>query len=528
MFRIRSLLSALVAPVLRVAGNRPYTVGVAGTVIAIIAALVPLAMMWMIRQQVVDHHRETSENLNALIALDLENHFRFYDVQLRDVAADEEDLLAKSPAMLGDPHNMKLFRSLPAESYVDGKFVVDADGVIVSSQRDWSENVGLHVEDRMYFMVQKASPNAGMYISHPFVSRTRGGGWYIALSRRLNDADGKFAGIVFFEVRLELFQRLFERIQLDAPGLVEILLADGTTLALKPYSDAVVGRSIATSPIYQRMAVQDNGTLIASGRDDVERLYTFRRVTHLPFLAVVAPTMDDVLDEWQRHFRVAVAASVFWGIALTVGAWLLALTLRQKLRAQAELARLAATDPLTQLQNRRTFDARFEAEWKHAIRRQRPISVLFIDIDRFKTYNDTYGHAEGDNVLAAVARSIAGTVRRSVDVVARYGGEEFVVLLPETDQAGARQLAQAVRRNVRALDIGHAGGNEGWVTVSIGCATCTPAAAEHRDSLMALADELLYKAKAAGRNQVQSGVLSPDGATDPAPQAAPQDGGGVV
>ncbi|MFC4276651.1 sensor domain-containing diguanylate cyclase [Achromobacter aloeverae] len=509
MSRIRSLLSSAVAPIVRVAGNRPCAVGIAGTVVALAAALVPLSMMWLMRHQVIDHQRETSENLNAMIALDLENNFRFYDVQLQDLVSDEQALAAHGQAVLADTDRAGIFKSLPLESYVDTKFVVNAMGVIVAAQQKGKDNIGMSVDDRRYFIEQKNKPDIGLYISHPFTTRAKEGGHVMALSRRINAADGSFAGIAFFEVRLEFFQRLFERIQLDAPGVVEILLDDGTMVASKPYSDVVVGSSVAASPIYKRLADKGRGTLIARGRDGIERLYTFRRVAGLPFFAVVAPTMDDVLEDWKRHFRLAAAASVFWGIALTVGAWLLALALRQKLRVQAELARLAATDPLTKLHNRRTFDARFDAEWKHAMRRQRPISALFIDIDRFKLYNDTYGHAEGDKVLASVAQCIGATVRRSVDVVARYGGEEFVVLLPDTEEAGAARVAEEVRRNVRGLDIENTGSQIGRVTVSIGCASCVPAAGELKDALLAAADALLYKAKASGRDQVRSAPLAP-------------------
>ncbi|ALM82399.1 diguanylate cyclase [Bordetella sp. N] len=504
MSRIRSLLSAVVAPIVRVTGNRPHVVGIAGSVIAIIAVLIPLAMMWLIRQQVIDHHRETSENLNAMIALDLENNFRFYDVQLRDLVSDEQALLSRTPVMVGDPVNQRIFKSLPAEAYVEGKYVVDKAGVVVASQWDTQDNLGVRVDDRAYFTAQKNSPDTGLFISHPYLSKTRQGGLYIALSRRLSGADGTFTGIALFEVRLELFQRLFDRIYLEAPGVVEILLQDGTTIASKPYSDTVVGRSAATSPIYAAMAGRDSGTLIARGRGDVERLYTFRRVAGLPFIVLVAPSMHDVLDEWNRHFRLAAAASLFWGLALTAGAWLLAFTLGEKQRVQGELAKLAATDPLTQLHNRRTFDERFQVQWQSAARTRRPVSVLYIDIDRFKLFNDTYGHAEGDKVLAAVARCIGRSIRRSVDVVARYGGEEFVVLLPETELAGAQSVAETVRANVRALDMENKGTDIGRVTVSIGCASCVPAASEQGIALLQAADGLLYQAKESGRDQVRA------------------------
>jgi diguanylate cyclase (GGDEF)-like protein len=132
--------------------------------------------------------------------------------------------------------------------------------------------------------------------------------------------------------------------------------------------------------------------------------------------------------------------------------------------------------------------------------------VLFIDIDLFKQFNDAYGHATGDEVLITVAECIASVARRSVDLVARYGGEEFAVVLPETPALGAYQVADKIRRKVEDMSIVLADGATAAVTVSIGCASCVPVDGMGALELLAAADEQLYAAKAAGRNQVKSAV----------------------
>ncbi|WP_143137236.1 GGDEF domain-containing protein, partial [Burkholderia ubonensis] len=132
----------------------------------------------------------------------------------------------------------------------------------------------------------------------------------------------------------------------------------------------------------------------------------------------------------------------------------------------------------------------------------RPLSVLFIDVDHFKSFNDYYGHQAGDNVLRQVAQCALRCLRRPSDHVARYGGEEFVVTLPDTDARGAATVAEAIRRAIAGLDVEHVMSPYGLVTVSIGTATTTRDRALSAAMLLKLADEALYEAKSNGRNRV--------------------------
>ncbi|MBP6596616.1 MAG: diguanylate cyclase [Arenimonas sp.] len=169
------------------------------------------------------------------------------------------------------------------------------------------------------------------------------------------------------------------------------------------------------------------------------------------------------------------------------------------------LRELSATDGLTLLANRRSFDEALEREWHRATRHGEPVSLIMADIDYFKAYNDHYGHLAGDLCLQQVAAAIAAGARMEGAVVARYGGEEFAVILPHTDGAAARELAEALRRRVEALGIAHAGNPEtGRITISVGVSTRTPQQSADFISLMQGADQALYRAKESGRNSVQS------------------------
>lgn len=162
----------------------------------------------------------------------------------------------------------------------------------------------------------------------------------------------------------------------------------------------------------------------------------------------------------------------------------------------------AVRDKLTDIPNRRFFDTLLEREWRQAMRLQIPISLMMVDVDFFKKYNDRYGHQAGDECLRRVARALAGSQRRAGDVVARYGGEEFVVLLFHTPRDDARGIAEIIRGAVEGLDIPHQDSASGTVTVSMGGATLVPAKDDRPDVLVRAADAALYEAKAAGRNRV--------------------------
>lgn len=180
---------------------------------------------------------------------------------------------------------------------------------------------------------------------------------------------------------------------------------------------------------------------------------------------------------------------------------------QQLLDTNLVLQRLMNSDGLTGLSNRRHFDEYLELEWRRAIRDQLQISLLMIDVDYFKSYNDSYGHLEGDEALRKVAGAIRDVCSRPSDLPARYGGEEFALVLPNTSPGGARLLAEKLRQTVAALMIPHNSPDpDSGLTISIGLATITPEAGTSARQLILDADKGLYVAKNNGRNQVVVGV----------------------
>ncbi len=168
-----------------------------------------------------------------------------------------------------------------------------------------------------------------------------------------------------------------------------------------------------------------------------------------------------------------------------------------------ETIRAHLTDALTGIANRRAFDECLAREWERAARDRRPIALLLMDVDRFKAFNDTYGHVQGDRALRAIARAIGENVHRPGDICARYGGEEFAVILADTDASGASEVAETILQSVRALARPHRGSPLGILTVSIGVAVAVPQPGTS-PSIVQPADAALYRAKRDGRDRAES------------------------
>jgi diguanylate cyclase (GGDEF)-like protein len=225
------------------------------------------------------------------------------------------------------------------------------------------------------------------------------------------------------------------------------------------------------------------------------RLYVRSGSTSL-FFVVVGKPLASILHLWHREVM-RIGAIMIVLILFVVGTtFFLAREIGRRAAAEAKLEELATTDALTGLKNRRKFDSEIDLEWRRAVRNKTPVAVLMIDADHFKSYNDTYGHQAGDQVLVGIAICISDSVRRAGDCPARYGGEEFAVLLPGLSTIDAFEVAETIR-----LKVGNWSDNPNVTTVSVGVASLTPTAPMDWSILIEAADRALYAAKANGRNQ---------------------------
>ncbi|WP_084663438.1 GGDEF domain-containing protein [Pandoraea faecigallinarum] len=227
-------------------------------------------------------------------------------------------------------------------------------------------------------------------------------------------------------------------------------------------------------------------------------------------LAVLACVTDTVLSLMSTiRFSLGWYLARFFsmsapGLLVCVLVWEVTRLYRELTRAHLRLIEYSNRDALTGIYNRRYFNDRFPGDFEQARRTGRALSLLMIDVDHFKRYNDEYGHPAGDECLEHVALALMRATHRPTDLVARYGGEEFVIVLPDTNEKGAQFVATRVTDSVRAL-AKPGPGPHGLVTVSVGCATHVPQQGDVRDTpdrLIAWADEALYAAKRLGRDRV--------------------------
>lgn len=448
----------------------------------------------------IDNSFTVAGNTAALIEQDISRNIELYDISLQAVAnkVDDPEVAALPPRM----RRMAVFDSSTAAPGLGAMVVLDKNGTIVNdslSDIPRSGNFG----DREYFKFQRDTPRPdGFYISKPFRARLQEGTWSISISRRLNKPDGSFNGIVSGTLRLDFLSDRIDSLSLGKQGVVALFRTDGIVLARSVAGNNDVGADWSKASVFQHLTGRNSGTYTAtSAIDKIPRLFAFTRVTGFPIVIVVGISRSDILVPlW---FKINLLAAVFVAMAASVIVLVALFTreLRRRIVAEKGQAALARQDRLSQLYNRLGFDEALAQEWRRCGRNRQPLSLLMIDVDHFKLFNDSYGHPEGDKVLMAVGGYIGGATRRPGDVAARYGGEEFAVLMPNTPAEGAMVIAEIIRKNVRAAAVPHDASGHRYVTVSIGAATMVPGDGLEATMLVENADRALYAAKASGRNR---------------------------
>ncbi|HEX8591998.1 MAG TPA: sensor domain-containing diguanylate cyclase [Pseudomonas sp.] len=409
-----------------------------------------------------------------------------------------------------------LLNQVQALSQLHGIFVFDAQGHwLISSFAQMPTDTT--VADRDYFKFHQGNPDLSPSIGAAVRSRENGE-WIIPITRRLNNAQGEFDGVVLAAIKLSYFDDFFTGFNIDADGAMLLALADGTLLARRPSADRLVGVSIANGEIFrQHFANPESSTaLIKSSLDGQVRIVGYKWLNKYQLVVVAASSEKAVLHEW---YNTAYRTSLITGgviVIICLFGFLVIEQLRDGARvevnlrqAQTALRQLATHDTLTGLANRRLFENAFVTQLKQGARLRQPVSLIMIDIDFFKSYNDAYGHIAGDECLATVAHIIEQCSQRPTDLAVRFGGEEFAVLLPETDASGAWKIAEQIRNRVADRAITHSGNPLGKLTISLGCHTFVPTGTEAIADLVSKADTALYEAKRAGRNQTRVFAAQP-------------------
>ena len=431
--------------------------------------------------------RQTLDNLASSIDADISRNVELYDLSLRAVVSTM--LMPEIKDVSKPIRHLILFDHAATAKHFGAIQVFDADGrltIDASTLDPVEENRG----DEEFFQVHYNHPDAGLFISRPMLHR---GAYAIVLSRRVTGADGSFLGVVAGSIRFSYFHDLFGRLNLGPDDTITVLRRDATVIMRTPFDLDVIGRSLAHVPGVMRALSEPSGSYTGLGAlDGVPRLLVWRDGTR-PLVVLVGKPWSSILNLWRTE-ATRIGAIMLGLISFVLGVTMfLAREIGRRALAEGKLEELATTDALTGLKNRRKFDAVIDDEWRRATRQKTPLALLMIDADHFKSYNDTFGHQAGDQMLVGIAICITDSVRRAGDCASRYGGEEFAVLLPGLSAVEALRVAETIRLKVQQ-----------WsddTTVSIGIASLTPAAAMEWSVLVNAADKALYAAKANGRNR---------------------------
>ena len=448
------------------------------------------SVMLDMRRGEVELARQSLENLASGVDADISRNIELYDLSLRAVVSN-----MVIPEIKGVPKTVRhliLFDHAATAKHFGAIQVFDAEGKL-TSDASTLDPVPENRNDEEFFKTHRDQPDAGLYISRPMLHR---GAYSIVLSRRISDADGRFLGVVAGSIRFSYFHELFAHLTLAPGDAICVLRRDRTIIMRIPFDLDVIGKKLGEMPRGKEPTLREGGSYSGLGPvDEIPRLYV-RPTSTNPLIVVVGKPIDEILNLW-RIQAIRIGAIMTTLIAFVLGvALFLAREIRRRAEAEDKLEEMATTDALTGLPNRRKFDTAIDSEWRRAIRHKNPISLLMIDADHFKTYNDTFGHQAGDQMLVGIAICISDSIRRAGDCAARYGGEEFAVLLPGIEATQALNVAEAIRRKVICWsEEAHPS------TVSIGIASTTPSGGMDWPQLVSAADKALYAAKAAGRNR---------------------------
>ncbi|MEO6678016.1 MAG: diguanylate cyclase [Pseudomonas sp.] len=458
-----------------------------------------------------------SSNLTRAMAQQAEDTFMKADLVLTSLA---DWIQADGFDSSELPRLRKTFaQRVQALHQLHGIFLFDKQGQwVVTSFQDLPRGSG--VADREYFKFHQQNVSSLAHIG-PAIRSRENGEWIIPVTKRVNDKDGNFQGVLLAGIKMAYFDQFFKSFNIDEHGSMFLALTDGTLLARRPFVESQIGTSLAQGTIFQKHLPNANSgnAMIGSVVDGTVRLYGYRQLEAYPVVVSAASSKDAILKDW---YATAFQSSVIVAlVVLGVGlfGWVFIHQVRDGGRIEADLRQaqealelIATHDSLTGLANRRLFERALDIEFGRGARQSSPLSLVMLDIDFFKRYNDTYGHVAGDHCLAEVARALKSCCHRKADLAVRYGGEEFAVLLPDTDIHGAMVIAEQIRRSVMDKNITHSGSPTGYVTVSLGCYSFIPTGRDSIEVFIQRADAALYQAKHSGRNR--SAVLSMEGGVE--------------
>lgn len=372
---------------------------------------------------------------------------------------------------------------------------------------------------REYFDYHRLNGHNNIHIG-PVIYSQSTGERVIPVSLRLNDSYGGFAGVLVATVRVSYFKQFYGYYELGDKDVLVLMRDDGTVLYARPMPEDYVGKNLSSSPLFREMLVKSNQ---GSGEwdselDGLRRIFGFVRSERYPLVVAAGYDIKNLSEAWSKNQQKYVGLNAALIIIILVGGFYVLREAKKNVSYQREMKHLheemksynqtlqamAMIDSLTGLPNRRHFDIFLSDSLQRSHRSGNPVSLVMLDIDFFKQYNDAYGHVAGDQCLESISDALREMPLRGTDLTARYGGEEFVIVLPDASPEEALKIASRAVHAIRQRQLSHCASEipERIVTLSAGCCSVI-ASGKETDAQMIkeCADIALYQAKAMGRNQ---------------------------
>lgn len=381
---------------------------------------------------------------------------------------------------------------------------LDAQGKIVARTDRHPDN-GIDVADRPYFLRLRDNPALERTYS-PLVKARTTGEWVFHVAVPLRDDKGRFQGVLVHQIRAaDISRELSRYIDTTQPELVISQQAGTQQTFLHPPSLLAGSTTGVTPPPYAEHAQRASSpqdAFVWPLQAPLDSQLTLVGYEHSELSGLTTTLALPLRAVWLRFLRENLVLFSISGISLLLISVIFHHLYRTS-RYLTEALHDASNDTLTQIPNRRAFQEEVPRLLRDAVRTREPLSVLFIDIDHFKLFNDDYGHDGGDVALQGVARTLGSCVRRPLDFLCRWGGEEFVVILPHTTQEAALQLAQKMLDAVRAMRLQDPQGEPmRTITISIGIASATLRSTSEGEALVNAADMAMQAAKRQGRDRI--------------------------
>ena len=447
------------------------------------------------RTAVLGEARSGVDDLTHFLAMDMDR----YLFGLNQIFLGIHNVLDSHCKEEYEPHAIQIRHVL--EGVLDSNPFITALLVLDSAGRidHWTgDGTPPSIQDRDYYRVHKLEQVPGLFVGKPLASRVNKGQWIFAASNAFRESDATLKHVIVAIIDLEYFRSNYSGLRLAPGETIAMLSPEGEVYARMPGHQMMMGKQIGrfiNDPVESYSFMR-----VVSELDDKMRGISLLRVKGYPLVMAATYNEDIVLAKWRKSSALIAASG-----AVAVGLFLLLTFMTARAQQQQKLSRellqrLAVTDSLTQLANRRHAVESANLEIKKAQRQGLPLSFVLMDLDHFKEINDSYGHEKGDLVLQQVASALRQLCRQT-DIVSRFGGEEFLVILSGTDLRGAEASSEKIRK---ALDEDVHGDFAGIprVTASFGVAQWHASEADFKDTLRR-ADRALYQAKRKGRNCIQ-------------------------